>query len=170
VAAQVAAGSAPIPYATYLSWRGLLEREPPRRPDPQPPYAPPAYRQRAWKYALVGSRCDKCGARQLPANRVCVSCRSVDAMVGEPMADVPGTVATYTVDRLAATPSPPMLVVVVDYDGGGRFRCELTDATEADAFVGARVEMTFRRTVTTGGIHNYFWKARPVRSGRAGRD
>ncbi|NGO09804.1 hydroxymethylglutaryl-CoA synthase family protein, partial [Streptomyces sp. HC44] len=36
VAAQIAAGSAPVPYATYLSWRGLLDREPPRRPDPEP--------------------------------------------------------------------------------------------------------------------------------------
>jgi hypothetical protein len=28
--------------------------------------------------------------------------------------------------------------------------------------VGTRVEMTFRRLYTAGGIHNYFWKARPV--------
>jgi len=27
------------------------------------------------------------------------------------------------------------------------------------------VEMTFRRTVTAAGVHNYFWKARPVRTG-----
>jgi hypothetical protein len=25
--------------------------------------------------------------------------------------------------------------------------------------------MTFRRTVTSSGIHNYFWKARPLRLG-----
>jgi len=166
VAAQIAAGSAPMPYASFLSWRGMLDREPPRRPDPEPPYAPPAYRRNAWKYAFIGSRCEKCGARHLPVSRVCASCRSVDAMVDEPMEHVRGTVVTYTVDRLAFTPSPPMLVVVVDYDGGGRFRCQLTDATEADAVVGARVEMTFRRTVTAGGVHNYFWKARPLRGNR----
>ena len=164
VAAQIASGSAPMPYATFLSWRGMLDREPPRRPDPEPPYAPPAHRRNAWKYAFVASRCEKCGARHLPASRVCASCRSIDAMVDEPMEHVRGTVVTYTVDRLAFTPSPPMLVVVVDYDGGGRFRCQLTDATEADAAVGARVEMTFRRTVTAAGVHNYFWKARPVRT------
>ncbi|WP_328437002.1 OB-fold domain-containing protein [Streptomyces sp. NBC_00444] len=164
VAGQIAAGSAPMPYATYLSWRGLLDREPPRRPDPEPPYAPPAHRRNRWKYGFVAARCEKCGTRHLPPDRVCTSCRSVDAMTGEPMADVRGTVATFTVDRLAHTPSPPMLVVVVDYDGGGRFRCQLTDATEADAVIGARVEMTFRRTVTAAGVHNYFWKARPVRT------
>jgi 3-hydroxy-3-methylglutaryl CoA synthase/uncharacterized OB-fold protein len=164
VAAQIAAGSAPMPYATYLSWRGLLDREPPRRPDPEPPYAPPAHRRGAWKYGLVASRCEKCGTRHLPPDRVCISCGSVDTMTDEPMEHVGGTVATFTVDRLAHTPSPPMLVVVVDYDGGGRFRCQLTDATEADAVIGARVEMTFRRTVTAAGVHNYFWKARPVRT------
>lgn len=166
VAEQIASGSAPMPYAAFLSWRGMLDREPPRRPDPEPPYAPPAHRRTAWKYAFVGSRCEKCGARHLPVSRVCASCRGVDAMVDEPMEHVRGTVVTFTVDRLAFTPSPPMLVVVVDYDGGGRFRCQLTDATEADAVVGARVEMTFRRTVTAGGVHNYFWKARPLREAR----
>ncbi len=165
VAAQIAAGGPPVPYATYLSWRGLLDREPPRRPDPEPPYAPPAHRRTGWKYAFLASRCDKCGTRHLPPDRVCVSCRSVDAMADEPMERVPGTVATFTVDRLAHTPSPPMLVVVVDFDGDGRFRCQLTDATEAGVVIGARVEMTFRRTVTADGIHNYFWKARPVRLG-----
>ena len=44
------------------------------------------------------------------------------------MADVPATVATYTVDRLAYSLNPPLLMVVLDFDGGGRFRCELTDA------------------------------------------
>ncbi|MGW0580587.1 OB-fold domain-containing protein [Streptomyces sp. NPDC002920] len=165
VAAQIAAGGPPMPYAAYLSWRGLLDREPPRRPDPEPPYAPPAHRRAGWKYGFVAARCEKCGTRQLPPDRVCASCHAVDSMTDEPMDAVRGTVATFTVDRLAYTPSPPMLVVVVDYDGGGRFRCQLTDATEADAVIGARVEMTFRRTVTASGIHNYFWKARPVRSG-----
>ena len=32
---------------------------------------------------------------------------------------------------------------------------------------GSRVEMTFRRLFSADGIHDYFWKARPVRSGTA---
>ena len=54
----------------------------------------------------------------------------------EPLADVPATVATYTVDRLAYTPSPPMLMVVLDFDGGGRMRCQLTDAAEDEVRIG----------------------------------
>jgi uncharacterized OB-fold protein len=89
-------------------------------------------------------------------------------MAPEPLADVPATVTTYTVDRLAYTPSPPMLMVVVDFDGGGRMRCQLTDAAEDEVRAGLRVEMTFRRLATAAGVHNYFWKARPIRSAGKG--
>ena len=50
-------GGREVTYATYLTWRGLLEREPPRRPDPERPAGPPAARAEAWKFAFVGSRC-----------------------------------------------------------------------------------------------------------------
>jgi len=87
-------------------------------------------------------------------------------MTPDPLADVPATVTTYTVDRLAHTPSPPMLMVVLDFDGGGRMRCQLADAQEGEVRAGLRVEMTFRRLITAGGVHNYFWKARPARAGQ----
>jgi hydroxymethylglutaryl-CoA synthase len=29
--------------------------------------------------------------------------------------------------------------------------------------IGDRVELTFRRLMTAHGVHNYFWKARPLR-------
>ena len=128
VAAQIAAGRHGLPYPTYLTWRGLLDREPPRRPEPDHPYAAPAYRRRDWKFGYVASTCTACDTRHLPPGRVCLHCHAVDEMVAEPMADVPGTLATFTVDRLAYSLNPPLLFVAVDYDGGGRIRCELTDA------------------------------------------
>jgi uncharacterized OB-fold protein len=81
-----------------------------------------------------------------------------------PEADTPATIMTYTVDRLIYSESPPVIFAVLDFEGGGRFPCELTDVDESDVEVGGRVEMTFRRLFTADGIHNYFWKARPVRS------
>ena len=161
---QIAAGSRALDYATFLSWRGFLDREPPRRPDPEPVAAPPAQRRADWKFGLVAAKCTRCGTRSLPPGRVCQSCHAVDEMTAEPLADVPATVTTYTVDRLAYTPSPPVLMVVLDFDGGGRMRCQLTDAAEDEARIGLRVEMTFRRLVTAAGVHNYFWKARPLRA------
>ena len=119
-----------------------------------------AARNDDWKYAFVG--------RRDPDTR-----RTADAPAAErsasrvPMSDVPGTVATFTVDRLAYSPSPPIVFAVVDFDGGGRYPVEVTDVPEEDladdVFVGARVEMTFRRLFTADGMHNYFWKARPLR-------
>jgi uncharacterized OB-fold protein len=80
------------------------------------------------------------------------------------MADVPGTIVAHTVDRIAYSPSPPIVFAIVDFDGGGRFPVELTDVAEADVRAGDRVEMTFRKLFTSDGIHNYFWKARPLGS------
>ena len=51
---------------------------------------------------------------------------------------------------------------MVDFDGGGRFRCELTDCDPGAVSIGTRVQMTFRRLYSADGMHNYFWKAKPV--------
>jgi 3-hydroxy-3-methylglutaryl CoA synthase/uncharacterized OB-fold protein len=168
VAAQVAAGNDGLRYAAFLNWRGILPKEPPRRPDPDAPAAPPSHRTERYKYAFVGSRCEQCGAVHLPPVRVCVKCGSIDRMSDVPMADATGSVATFTVDRLAFTPSPPMVAAVINFAEGGRFRCQLTDVDHETLAIGDRVEMTFRRMLTAGsGVHNYFWKARPVRGEEA---
>lgn len=156
--------AASVDYATFLTWRGMLRREPPRRPDPVAPAAPPSLRRSAWKFSFCGSRCKRCDMRHLPPNRVCMSCRSVDEMTPDPVSSLVGTITTFTVDRLAFSLSPPVVVAVVDFDGGGRFQCEMTDADVDRIAIGDRVEMTFRRLHTAEGVHNYFWKARPARS------
>jgi uncharacterized OB-fold protein len=55
---------------------------------------------------------------------------------------------------------------VVDFDGGGRYALEVADADAGDLAVGTRVGLVFRRLYTAGGVHNYFWKARPVQPGQ----
>lgn len=151
-----------VTYAQYLMWRGLLEREPPRRPEPDRPAGPPSARAEAWKFAFVGSACTQCGQVHVPPRRVCAGCGAVDRMERRPLADCPGTVATYTVDRLAFSPSPPMIDAVVDFDGGGRYTLEVADAAPEEVDIGTRIELTFRRLYTAGGVHNYFWKVRPI--------
>ena len=162
VAEQVAAGRDDLPYATFLTWRGHMRREPPRRPDPERPGAPTVHRSEQWKYAFAGSRCLVCGFRHMPPTRACLSCHAIDQMQPERLADVPGTVATFTIDHLAFSLSPPVVGVIVDFDGGGRYRCEMTDVVASELSIGDRVSMTFRRVWTAQGVHNYFWKARPA--------
>ncbi len=165
VADQVAAGRSDLSYADFLTWRGMLRREPPRRPEPERPGAPNMLRAEAWKYGFTASRCLACGFRHLPPDRVCLRCKAVDQMAPERLADVKGVVATFAIDYLAYSLSPPTVGVAVDFDGGGRYRCELTDADTVQ--IGDRVEMTFRRFYTADGVHNYFWKARPASAGDA---
>jgi uncharacterized OB-fold protein len=152
-----------LPYNTYLKWRGVLPFEPPRRPDPERPAAPPMRRHERWKLAFVGSRCTQCQAGHLPPQRVCVKCGAVDQMRDERFADTSCRVATYTLDHLAYSLQPPVVAAFVDYEGGGRFSCELTDVEPARVAIGDHLEMTFRRLFTAQGVHNYFWKARPGR-------
>jgi hydroxymethylglutaryl-CoA synthase len=159
VAAQ-RAGGLPVAHLTYLSWRGLVELEPPRRPEPDRPSGPAAGRSAPWKFGLSGSRCDACGFVHLPPGRVCKGCGATDQMSVMPVAGLRGAVATCTVDHLAYSPSPPVVQAVVDVGGGGRFTCEVADAEPERIRVGSRVGFTFRRLFTAGNVHNYFWKAR----------
>jgi uncharacterized OB-fold protein len=162
VADQIA-GAADLPYGKFLSWRGMVAVEPPRRPEPARVSASAAGRSEAWKFAFVGSKDRSSGALHLPPSRVSMDTGALDEMEPAPMADVAATIVTFTIDRLAYSPSPPIVFAVVDFDGGGRFPVELTDVDAADVRIGARVEMTFRRLFTADGIHDYFWKARPIR-------
>jgi 3-hydroxy-3-methylglutaryl CoA synthase/uncharacterized OB-fold protein len=152
-----------LAYNTYLKWRGILPFEPPRRPDPERPAAPPMRRHERWKLAFVGSRCTACQTGHLPPQRVCVKCGAVDRMRDERFADTSCRVATYTLDHLAYSLQPPVVAAFVDYEGGGRFSCELTDVDPKEVAIGNHLEMTFRRLFTAQGVHNYFWKARPGR-------
>jgi len=152
-----------LPYNAYLKWRGILPFEPPRRPEPERPAAPPMKRADHWKYAFVGSRCEACNTGHLPPQRVCVKCAAVDQMREERFADTSCKVATYTLDHLAYTLQPPVVAAIVDYAGGGRLSCELTDVDPKEVKIGNELEMTFRRLYTGQGVHNYFWKARPKR-------
>jgi uncharacterized OB-fold protein len=150
-----------VSYARFLTWRGFLDREQPRRPEPDRPAAPPSRRSVAWKFGLVGSA-DETGFIHAPPSRVSLLSRSVDHMTPVALSTRAGRIATFTVDRLAYSLSPPVAAAVVDFDGGGRFPFELTDVDPERLRIGDSVELTFRRLYTQGGVHDYFWKARPA--------
>jgi uncharacterized OB-fold protein len=135
VAVQASRGGS-LPYGKYLAWRGLLPIEPPRRPEPARVSASSARRSTPWKYGFVGSRAED-GSVHLPP--------VPEELEHRPMADIQGTVTTFTIDKLSYSPSPPTVFAVVDFDGGGRLPVELTDVDASAVKVGDRVEMTFRR-------------------------
>jgi hydroxymethylglutaryl-CoA synthase len=162
ISSQIESG-APVTYGKYLSWRGVVKLDPPRRPEPNRISAAVSGRTGDWKYAFVGSRDRVSGALHLPPTRVSREGGHQDDMEPAPMSDIAGTIATFTIDRIAYSPSPPIAFAVVDFDDGGRLPVELTDVEADELKMGDRVEMTFRKLFTADGIHNYFWKARPIR-------
>lgn len=162
LAAQVAAGG-PLGYGKFLGWREMLKVEPPRRPEPARVSATAAARRNAWKFGLVAARDPRTGSIHMPPQRVSSDGTRIDQMEPLAMATTSGVVATFTIDRMAYSPSPPVVFAVVDFDGGGRLPIELCDVDAADVHIGMRVEPTFRRLYVQDGIPNYFWKARPER-------
>jgi uncharacterized OB-fold protein len=154
-------GGVTIGYPQYLLWRGRVAGERSRRPDPERPSAPFAWRNRHYKLSMAGGRCRKCGALQFPLPRVCYQCHAADEFDSVSAAGQAARVVTFTVDRLAFSPSPPLISAIIAFEGGGRLQCELTDVRRP-LQVGDEVVPAFRRGATVGGIHNYLWKARPV--------
>ena len=167
IAGQIAQGGS-LPYGRFLAWRNMVTVEPPNRPAPARPSSSAANRRTDWKYGFTGSRDRSSEMVHLPPARVSQRGGAADDMDPAPMAHTSGTVASFTVDRLAYSPSPPTVFAVVDFDGGGRVPLELTDVDADEVQVGMRVVPTFRRLYTADDIHNYFWKARPVRDDAPG--
>ena len=162
VRAQVDSKRNDLSYTRYLKWRDILPTERPRRPDPARPAGPPVFRRRHWKFGFVGSECKECGTKHLPPQVVCVKCRAQD-MQPAPFSDKKATITTFALDRLAYTLQPPMVMAMLDFEGGGRVELEVTDCEPDNVDIGDELELTFRRFYTADGIHNYFWKARPIR-------
>ncbi len=155
------ANTANVAYGKFLTWRGRLGVEPPRRPEPARVSSSASTRNEDWKFGFVATRDTATGTVEMPPARMSQEGGSLEQV---PMADVRGTVATFTIDRMAYSPSPPIVFGIVDFDGGGRLPIELADASPSDVTIGARVEMTFRRLGSADGISNYFWKARLMRT------
>jgi len=105
VAAQVGDG-APVSYGKFLSWRSMVDLEPPRRPEPQRVSSSAAWRSEAWKFGFVGSRDRTSGAVHLPPARVSMKGGATDDMEPLPMADAKGTVVTFTVGLLVSLATP----------------------------------------------------------------
>ncbi len=116
---------------------------------------------------LYGSRCEACGEVQYPEARVCIRCGARDRTVEHKLGKR-GSIFTFTIDHLIANVELPLPMAVVDLEGGGRVYVQVTDFEEAEVEIGSPVVLTYRRLHEGGGNHNYYWKARPVRTEQAG--
>ncbi|MFA5308744.1 MAG: hydroxymethylglutaryl-CoA synthase [Dehalococcoidales bacterium] len=166
VIASRLAGKTPITYGQYLTWRGLVPVEASTLPERSALSLQSRWRERQVITTLTGVKCRKCGTPQMnqigQASRVCVSCQTKDDFEPYKFSDKKAVLFTYAIDQLMPTLNPPGVNGAIDFEGGGRLICELTDCDASKVSVGMTVEMTYRKMFTSRGINNYFWKARPV--------
>lgn len=159
-------GKININYGQYLTWRNLVPVEASTLPDRPLISLQARWRERKVITTLTGMKCKKCGTPQIvmigQTPRVCVKCQAKDEFEPCKFSDKKGILFTYAIDQLMPTLNPPGVNGVIDFEGGGRFVGELTDCDISKLKVGMPVEMTYRKMFTSKGIHNYFWKAKPV--------
>lgn len=164
VSGYLGAGSQVDSYETYARWRDVwITDAASRRPQAQSPSVSALWREGDRNVRFYGSQCNHCGFVQYPPQRVCVNCQAMDDSTPVRLSDKPGKVFTYSMDYLAGTTDTPLVIAVVDFDGGGRALCMLTDREIDEIAVGMPVEMSFRKLRVVNGIHNYYWKAVPQR-------
>lgn len=161
-------------YGTYLRWRKLLTLERARRPEQPPTSIAAQWRDSRIILGLWGVKCKACGTPQYSQGaglagatpiRICVDCQAKDQFEDYCFRDKKAKVFSFTHDNLADSADPPATVTVVDFEGGGRGVFDMTDRNPEEVKVGIPVEMTFRKLFHDPGrgIHNYFWKTRPIR-------
>ena len=155
-------------YKTYWLWRGLLN--PGLEPyithhyDKVQPTV--LWRDRNQILRLYAVKCKACGTVQYPAQRVCSKCHAKDQFEGVRLADKKGTILTFSMDYVDSSIDTPIVVPVVNFEGGGQIVCYMTDRVAEEVKAGMEVEMSFRKIFyrENMGIHSYFWKAVPIRA------
>ena len=151
-------------YTQYLIWRGILPIEP-RKETVAFFSAPAMWRERDANLRLQGGKCQVCGTVQFPPQRVCTKCHSKDQFEPYRFSDKKAKIFTFSMDYITFPMTDrPAVTATIDFEGGGRMLCYLTDRDPEQVKPELPVEMSFRKLYSKDGINSYFWKAIPVRT------
>jgi 3-hydroxy-3-methylglutaryl CoA synthase len=160
-------------YAKFLSFNETVEMERGMRAeaDKLTPLSA-LWRNRHTVTRFAGGRCTQCGTLQFPKSRICVNpnCNAIDTQESHPFAEKTGRINSYTADRLTYSPDPPACYGMIQFDEGGRWMMDFTDADAKDLAVGMPMRMMFRikDIDMQRGFRRYFWKAAPAASAPRG--
>ncbi len=151
-------------YRKYLRWRNMVEMVSGRRRPPTPtPSASALWRETGQNIRLRGVRCLSCGTVQYPPQLICYKCHTREKFESYLFSDKKAKVVTYTVDYMSPSPDPPVVLAVINFEGGGRMFLTMTDKDVDQVKIGMKVQVSFRKLFFNEGIHNYFWKCVPER-------
>ena len=88
-------------------------------------------------------------------------CGAVDKMEPYRFFDKPATIRTFTIDGLSVSLDSPNVLVVIEFEGGGKLMTYLVDCDKSKVHVGMKVRPSFRKMFKENGISTYFWKVVP---------
>jgi len=148
--------------ANYLRWHGLMGQVG-QGIDGDPPSVSARWREREEIDRLHGTKCKTCGLIQYPSQRVCTKCHTKDNWETVRLSDKKGKIFTFSLDYITSSLDMPLAITIIDFEGGGRGLFLMTDLELSEVHCEAPVEMSFRKMHSSGGVHNYFWKAIPPR-------
>ena len=123
------------------------------------------WREIPQRYRLEAGKCTACGEVHYPPRRVCKACN------GRQFSTVRlpdrGEVMTFTVIHVAAArfvSQVPLVVAIVELEGGTRITAQVVDIAPEDVRTGMRVRLEFRKIQQDGisGVISYGHKAVPV--------
>jgi uncharacterized OB-fold protein len=126
------------------------------------PASPALWRFNREVYRLVGVKCKDCGHITYPRRKICPICGSLN--LEEHKLSRRGTVHTFCINWvLPPGLEPPVPLVVVDLEGGGRYQGIIADVAQPEQVkIGDKVEMVLRRVSTDRGLNVYGYKFRLV--------
>lgn len=153
-------------YQKYLSFKGMVEINWGMRAEGQSKFRPSAaWREHRSLNSLIGGQCSACNTVQFPVSHICVNpeCRATDSQEEYSLAGSKAKVASYTVDRLAYSPNPPLIFGMIEFEEGAKFMMQFANCDPEKVEVGLPMEMIFRikQVDRERNLRNYFWKAAP---------
>ncbi len=109
---------------------------------------------------LKGLKCEHCGTMYYLKSARCKKCKT-DKFSEVQLANT-GTVYAVTSEHYFPASFPPITMVVIDLDGGGRMTVQQTDTMYPEKNkleIGSKVKLVLRKMIENDAKPNYFWKA-----------
>ena len=112
---------------------------------------------------LKGLKCDECGTIYYLKSTRCKKCKT--DKFSKVQLSKQGTVYTLTSEHYFPSSFPPIHMLVIDLDGGGRVTVQQTDTMYLEKNkieIGSKVKLVLRKMIENDAKPNYFWKAIPL--------
>ncbi len=119
------------------------------------------------RYALIGSRCEKCGQEFFPRRVICPKCRRKGRLTNKKMPRK-GKIVSFSevfVGPAGFEHETPYFIALIELENKVRLLSQLADSGKGNVKIGAKVEKVFRKVSDTSekGAIAYGYKFRVVK-------